>query len=114
MRNRVMAAACAAVLAACTVGPVYHRPDAPTPGSYREAGEDWKRAQPGDGIPRGSWWEMFSEPQLNALAKRVEVSNQNMRAAEARFRQAQAVRHSKLRCRKKSCPRWIVSRRILS
>lgn len=86
-----MAAACAAVLAACTVGPAYQRPEAPTPGSYREAGRDWKRAQPGDGIPRGSWWEMFGDPQLNALAKRVEVSNQNMRAAEARFRQAQAL-----------------------
>lgn len=91
MRNRVMAAACAAMLAACTVGPAYQRPDAPTPGSYREAGGDWKRAQPGDGISRGSWWEMFGDPQLNALAKQVEISNQNMRAAEARFRQAQAL-----------------------
>lgn len=91
MRNRVMAAACAAMLAACTLGPAYQRPDAPTPGSYREAGGDWKRAQPGDGMPRGSWWEMFGDPQLNALAKRVEISNQNLRAAEARFRQAQAL-----------------------
>ena len=91
MRHRVVAAAFAAVLAACTVGPEYRRPEVSTPESYRGAGTDWKRAQPGDGLPRGSWWEVFGDPQLNALAKRVEVSNQNMRAAEARFRQAQAL-----------------------
>jgi NodT family efflux transporter outer membrane factor (OMF) lipoprotein len=62
-----------------------------TPQSYRWAGEDWKRAQPRDGLPRGSWWEMFGDPQLNALARRVEISNQNLRVAEARFRQARAL-----------------------
>jgi len=91
MRRHAIAAVCVAALAACTVGPAYQRPDAPTPGNYREAGGDWKPAQPGDGLPRGSWWEIFGDPQLNALAGRVEVSNQNMRAAEARFRQAQAL-----------------------
>ncbi len=91
MRRYAIAAAVAAVLAACTVGPEYRRPEVSTPESYRGAGGDWKRAQPGDGLPRGSWWEIFGDSQLNALAGRVEVSNQNMRAAEARFRQAQAV-----------------------
>ena len=91
MRRYVIAAAVAAVLAACTVGPEYRRPEVSTPESYRGAGGDWKRAQPADGVPRGSWWEMFGDPKLNTLAKRVEVSNQTVRAAEARFRQAQAL-----------------------
>lgn len=91
MRTRAIAVALAAVLAACTVGPDYRRPEVSAPERFRGAGAEWKRAQPGDSLPRGDWWEMFGDPQLNALAKRVEVSNQNMRAAEARFRQAQAL-----------------------
>jgi NodT family efflux transporter outer membrane factor (OMF) lipoprotein len=91
MRRYAIAVAVAAILAACTVGPEYRRPEVSTPQSYRWAGADWKRAQPGDSLPRGNWWEMFGDSQLNALAQRVEVSNQSMRAAEARFRQAQAL-----------------------
>jgi NodT family efflux transporter outer membrane factor (OMF) lipoprotein len=91
MRRHAIVAAIAAVLAACTVGPEYRRPEVATPETYRGAGGDWKRAQPADGLPRGSWWEMFGDPQLNALAQRVEVSNQGIRAAEARFRQAQTL-----------------------
>jgi NodT family efflux transporter outer membrane factor (OMF) lipoprotein len=91
MSRYAIAAALAAVLAACTVGPDYRRPEVSTPERYRGAGSEWKRAQPADALPRGAWWEMFGDPQLNALAKRVEVSNQNLRAAEARIRQAQAL-----------------------
>lgn len=91
VRRRAIAAVVAAMLAGCTVGPEYRRPDVSTPQSYRWADENWKRAQPGDTLPRGAWWEMFGDPQLNALAQRVEISNQNLRAAEARFRQAQAL-----------------------
>jgi len=91
MRNHVSVVALAAVLAACTVGPEYRRPEVSTPERYRGADGDWKRAQPGDALPRGNWWEMFGDAQLNALAQRVEVSNQSIRAAEARFRQAQAL-----------------------
>lgn len=91
MRRCALAAAFVALLAGCTVGPEYRRPDVSTPQNYRWAGADWKRAQPGDSLPRGSWWEMFGDPQLSALAQRVEISNQNVRAAEARVRQARAL-----------------------
>jgi len=91
MKRRLLAAVLTAVLAACTVGPDYRRPEVSTPERYRGTGGDWKRAQPGDTLPRGNWWEMFGDPQLNALAQRVEVSNQTIRAAQARFRQAQAL-----------------------
>lgn len=91
MKHGAIAAAFAAALAGCTAGPEYRRPEVSTPPSYRWAGEDWKRAQPADSLPRGKWWELFADPQLNALAQRVEISNQTLRAAEARYRQAQAL-----------------------
>lgn len=85
-------AASAASLAACTVvGPSYQRPDVVTPAEYREAGALWKTAQPSDVLKRASWWELYQDPQLNALAVRVESANQDVRQAEARVRQAQAA-----------------------
>jgi hypothetical protein len=82
----------AVLLSGCMVGPDYVRPSAPAPvpDAYREMA-GWKRAEPRDAIERGRWWEMFGDPELNALAARVEISNQNIRVAEANFRQAQAL-----------------------
>ena len=77
-------------LAGCAVGPDYRRPDAPVPATYKEL-EGWHAAQPRDELPRGSWWEVFGDPELDGLMKRVDISNQNIRAAEARVRQARAV-----------------------
>jgi len=74
----------------CAVGPDYQRPSVEVPAGYKEAGE-WKVAQPQDAASRGRWWEMFGDPELNALMKQVEVSNQNVLAAEAQFRRAQAI-----------------------
>ena len=37
---------------------------------------------------RGKWWEIFNDPQLNSLEERVDVSNQNLKIADAQFRQA--------------------------
>src|SRR6266852_4520889 len=39
----------------------------------------------------GNWWEIFQDPQLNALAAQVNVSNQNLKAAEAQYTQARAL-----------------------
>ena len=80
---------------ACTIGPKYTRPSVETPAAYKElppgAGEpqgEWKPSQPQDQVLRGKWWEVFGDPQLNALEERIEVSNQNLKIAEAQFRQA--------------------------
>ena len=51
----------------------------------------WKTAQPSDQIARGKWWEIFQDPQLNALEEQINVSNENLKAAEAQFRQARAL-----------------------
>jgi len=80
---------------ACSVGPKYTRPTVVTPPAYKElapasAGPQgqWRPSQPQDQALRGKWWEIFGDPQLNALEERVDVSNQNLKLAEAQFRQA--------------------------
>jgi len=85
---------------ACMIGPKYQRPTAPVPPAYKEPPPDnskemqgWKQAQPNDGAKRGKWWEVYNDPQLNALEEQVSISNQNVLAAEAQFREAKdAVR----------------------
>jgi NodT family efflux transporter outer membrane factor (OMF) lipoprotein len=83
------------LLAGCTVGPKYRRPAAEVPPAYKEVG-DWKPAQPNDQNLGGNWWELFQDSQLNALELQVNVSNQNLKAAEAQYTQARAlVRYSR-------------------
>jgi NodT family efflux transporter outer membrane factor (OMF) lipoprotein len=52
---------------------------------------EWKMATPSDGLLKGNWWEIFGDPQLNQLEELVSINNQNVKAAEAQFRQARAV-----------------------
>jgi NodT family efflux transporter outer membrane factor (OMF) lipoprotein len=80
---------CAAV-AGCAVGPNYARPSAPMSPAFKEA-QGWSPAAPADALDRGDWWSLFGDPVLNELEGRVEVSNQNIVAAEAAYRQARAL-----------------------
>ena len=72
------------------VGPDYVTPAVITPQSFKEA-DGWKVARPGDGLPRGRWWEIFGDAELNALAEQVAEANQDLQVAEARFREARAI-----------------------
>jgi NodT family efflux transporter outer membrane factor (OMF) lipoprotein len=76
--------------AGCMVGPKYHVPTTPAPAAYKEQG-DWKAAQPNDQSLGGDWWTIFQDSQLDSLERQVNVSNQNLKAAEAQYRQARAV-----------------------
>ncbi len=80
-------------LAGCMVGPKYKRPTAAVPPAYKELQEtdQWKVAHPNAEALRSNRWEIFGDPQLNALEEQVAVSNQNLKVAEARFRQARAT-----------------------
>lgn len=78
------------LLAGCAVGPDYQRPEAPAAPAFKEL-EGWKPAAPADATSRGSWWARYGDPQLNELEARVDVSNQNLLAAEAQFQQARAL-----------------------
>ena len=87
--RRTLALMTTALLAGCAVGPNYVRPSVVTPPAFKEA-EGWVRAQPDDSAPRGDWWTVLGDPVLNQLEAQVEVSNQNLAAAEAAYRQARA------------------------
>jgi NodT family efflux transporter outer membrane factor (OMF) lipoprotein len=77
----------------CAKEPHYSRPPAPTPPALKElAGNDqWKMATPSDDLPKGKWWEVFGDPQLNSLEELVGTGNLNLRQAEAQFREARAL-----------------------
>ena len=83
-------ASTAALLSGCLVGPNYVRPTAAAPPAFKEA-EGWIKAQPADAGPRGDWWAVFDDPVLNDLEKKVVISNQNLAAAEAAYRQAHEI-----------------------
>lgn len=74
----------------CALGPDYLRPPAPVPHAYKEL-KGWKVATPRDGIDRGAWWSIYNDPELDRLERQVEISNQNVAAAEAAFRQSVAL-----------------------
>ena len=80
-----------AALAGCAVGPNYVRPSAPLSPSFKEAPGAWSPAAPADTLDRGDWWVLFGDPILNGLEAKVQVSNQNVIAAEAAYREARAV-----------------------
>jgi len=77
--------------AGCAVGPRYTRPSTPVPPAYKETPENWKLAQPADQVLRGNWWEIYQDPQLNALEEKIDVSNQTMKATQAQFAEARAL-----------------------
>ena len=74
----------------CNVGPRYHTPPVQSPAAYKET-DGWQLAQPKDDVLHGKWWELFDDPQLNALEQQVNVSNQNIAGAFASFLQARAL-----------------------
>ena len=83
----------AAMLTACAIGPDYQRPTLDIPAVYKET-RDWKIAEPKDDLIRGKWWQVFADHSLNVLASEINVSNQNLKAAEARYRQATSLAQS--------------------
>jgi NodT family efflux transporter outer membrane factor (OMF) lipoprotein len=80
----------ALVLAGCAVGPKYKVPAVTTPPAYKEA-ENWKPAQPNDQNLGGNWWEIFQDPQLNALEQQIDISNQNLKVAVAQYQGSRAA-----------------------
>jgi multidrug efflux pump len=78
------------LLTGCAVGPDYKRPKVDTPPLFKET-EGWKVADPQDAAPRGNWWDVYNDPVLDKLVEQVKVSNQNVLAAEAQYRQALAL-----------------------
>jgi NodT family efflux transporter outer membrane factor (OMF) lipoprotein len=99
MRFRgVFCIAVAVLLGGCNVGPKYTRPSVPAAPAFKEQppvefkeSKGWQQAQPGDEQIRADWWGIFNSAELNALEQQVNPSNQTLKAAEARFREARAL-----------------------
>ncbi len=81
------AAFCLLFLGGCTVGPKYKPPTTPAPPAYKESAPEayktaapgaWQPAQPQDSLLKGKWWEIFNEPELNALEEQLNINNQNI------------------------------------
>jgi NodT family efflux transporter outer membrane factor (OMF) lipoprotein len=95
---RLCAAALSLTLSGCVVGPKYHppAPQAPAP-AYKESPtqfketEGWTVAQPADAKLRGKWWEIFNDPELNALEEQLDINNQNIKQFFENFMEARAV-----------------------
>jgi len=80
-------------LSGCAIGPRYETPTATNPGAFKEAAAaaGWLPAAPADALDRGEWWKLFNDGNLDELAARVQVSNQNIAAAVGNYAQAQAL-----------------------
>jgi NodT family efflux transporter outer membrane factor (OMF) lipoprotein len=87
------------LLAGCDVGPRYHAPTptAVTAPNYKESTvnfrdtDGWKVANPQDAMLRGNWWEVFNEPELNALEDQLNVNNENIKQSFQNFMAARAM-----------------------
>jgi len=80
----------AMLVGACSVGPDYQRPPAETPAAYKE-NAGWKPAEPKAAASSQPWWSIYDDPVLDGLERQVTVSNQNLKAVEAAYRQAVAI-----------------------
>jgi NodT family efflux transporter outer membrane factor (OMF) lipoprotein len=84
----------ALAFAGCAVGPDYRQPVIDAPPQWAEAASAdgiWKPATPVDHEPRGDWWQLFGDAQLNELERRAQSGNLSLQAAVARVDQARAL-----------------------
>ena len=88
-----------ALLGGCRVGPPYHAPAPPavTAPNYKESTvnfqdtDGWKVASPQDAMIRGNWWEVFGDPELNALEEQLNINNQNLKEYFENYMAARAT-----------------------
>ena len=73
----------------CTVGPGYKRPTAQVPDTWKGEGP-WQSAAPKDAIPKGAWWQIFHDAELDRLEQELLQANQSLAAAQDRLFQARA------------------------
>ena len=87
-----------AAVSGCRVGPPYHPPAPPaiTAPNFKESTvnfndtEGWKVASPQDAMIRGNWWEVFNDPELNALEEQLNINNQNLKEYFQNYMSARA------------------------
>ncbi len=93
MRSPILRSALAAAallsLAGCAVGPNYHRPDVPVAPAWKEQ-PPWRIASPKDGLPKGEWWSVFGDAELNGYESQAIQANPTIEVARNQLQQARA------------------------
>ncbi len=97
MKPLIVAIGLAVLLSSCMVGPKYAKPmlpvtpafKEPPPEAFKET-KDWQIAHPGLPSLPANWWEVFGDSELAGLEQKAADNNQDLKAAEARFREARA------------------------
>ncbi|MCB5190580.1 efflux transporter outer membrane subunit [Methylobacillus arboreus] len=89
MRRHAMAYSLLALLGACSFAPELKLPEVPVAEAYKEV-QPWVPAQPADQLPRGAWWKLYGDEELNALQDKLITNNPNLAAAFAHYQQALA------------------------
>ena len=93
------------LLTGCTVGPKYHPPSMQAPAAYKQSPANprnseastgqkpgpWAVAKPQDAQLRGAWWEIFNDPDLNALENQLNINNQNIKVYFQNFMESRAL-----------------------
>lgn len=96
----VAVSALAILVTGCRVGPKYVTPTQQAPPAFKENLPDaykgvspgtWKPAHPQDAVVKGKWWEIFNEPELNALEEQLDINNQNIAQYFQNFMAARAL-----------------------
>jgi NodT family efflux transporter outer membrane factor (OMF) lipoprotein len=94
-----LAVTCSLFLSGCVMGPKYHAPTPQVPAApnYKESSvnfqgqQGWKVASPQDQMLKGKWWEIYGQPELNALEDQLDINNQNIQLYFQNFMEARAV-----------------------
>jgi multidrug efflux system outer membrane protein len=88
MKGCCTALAVAGILAGCNLAPTYDPPHTLLPDSY-QGSDAFRVAQPEEALsPRGDWWTLFGDEQLNRLEEQLIRENPNLQAATEVYTQA--------------------------
>ena len=77
-------------LAGCAVGPEYQRPGIEVGETYKQV-DGWVSAAAAPAELPADWWRLFDDAELSSLMHELAQSNQDIRRAEAQYRQARAL-----------------------
>ncbi len=90
MMNRLLFPLLTLAAAGCSFSPKKQAPAMKLPAHFKES-KEWKVAVPADHLPRGNWWSIFHDRDLDAIMQSLEVSNQSLQSAVAKAQQTSAL-----------------------
>ena len=84
-----------ALTAGCAVGPRYKKPSATAPTTAVPATwktePPWQQAAPKDTIPKGEWWHVFHDSELDAYEQQLLGANESLLVARDRLEQSRSI-----------------------